>query len=328
MGKVKDWVHEHKGATIVIVTLAIVILCGIINDQGKRARAEKKAQETAAKNAAEAARRQANQKNLTAAEKQQASLVQKYGKPPEGFEWSPTGELVALGNDPNATATETVTKYIQALSTEDFSTAARVSKDSSVIKRYNEMYQDVTKDINNTYSNFLRQQYKASLKSIQILGVEDAVKEADGTEIITVKLKLLNLQNRDFWYEDRETLFKNMYNFDRTQDSSSKRDNYLYTYMEDSYGSPEDNWGKVGLYEKTVTIEVGKENGKGYLVTNDGELPDLLRYDKGFDVVAFIKQKYNEWAINQDVDLSIQGKKGDIKNGEDVPDSGYEDEGY
>lgn len=325
---IKDWVSEHKGLSIVIVILVLFVAIGSINNTVKRNQAKKQAQEAAAKAAAEAAARNANKKELTAAEKQQADLVKKYGNPPDGFEWSATGELVALGNNPNATATDTVTMYLQALSSLDFSTAARVSNDSTVIKRYNAMYSDVTKDINNEYSNFLRQQYKASLQSIQIVNVDDAVKEADGTEIITVDLKLLNLQNRDFWYEDRDTLFKNMYDFDRTQASASKRDNYLYTYLSDSYGSADDGWGKVGLMETTVTLEVGKQNGKGYLVTNDGELPDLLRYDKGFDVAAFIKQKYNDWAVDQDVDLSLKGKKGEIENGKDVPDSGYSDEGY
>jgi hypothetical protein len=139
---------------------------------------------------------------------------------------------------------------------------------------------------------------------MQIISVSDTAVFADATQNITVKLKLLDLSNRDFWYADKDKLFQDMYTYDRTESSDTKKMQYLYDYITESYGDADNNWNKVGLKEYQVELVLTKGSGKGWLVSNDGELAPLLQYEKGFDVASYINSQYTEWATNKDIDSS------------------------
>ena len=72
----------------------------------------------------------------------QESLSRQYGKAPEGFEWSYTGELVSKGDDDSATAEDVVYMFLRSLSILDLSTATRYSDNSEIISSYKNFYAD------------------------------------------------------------------------------------------------------------------------------------------------------------------------------------------
>ena len=296
-----------------VVFLILILL--IVSNNVKKQNAIKKAQEQAQEQAKEQTQTN-NSASVDADAQLQASLVEKYGNPPKGFEWDVTGNLVAKGTDDKSSAEEVLYRYLRALSILDFSTAEKYSKDSTVIADYKNFYDDSTKKVDDYYSDFLRKQFKSSLASMQIMSVSDTAVFANGTQNITVKLKLLDLSNRDFWYADKDKLFNDMYTYDRTESSDTKKMQYLYNYITDSYGTADNNWGKVGLKEYQVELVLTKGNGKGWLVSNDGELAPLLQYEKGFDVASYINSQYSEWATNKDISKSTEN----IDDGDDEGD--------
>ena len=88
----------------------------------------------------------------------QKSLEEEYGKPKDGFEWSITGDLVALG-DEKMTPEDIVWTYVRSLSVLDFSTAQQYSSKSVTTDRYKEYYSEITSELTDYYRDFLRKQY-------------------------------------------------------------------------------------------------------------------------------------------------------------------------
>ena len=89
----------------------------------------------------------------------QKSLEEEYGKPKDGFEWSITGDLVALG-DEKMTPEDIVWTYVRSLSVLDFATAQQYSSKSVTTDRYKEYYSEITSELTDYYRDFLRKQYK------------------------------------------------------------------------------------------------------------------------------------------------------------------------
>ena len=226
-------------------------------------------------------------------EELQKSLVEKFGEPPEGFKWSVTGELVAVGTD-TMTAEDIVYTYIRALSILDFSTAQRYSETSSVIKTYQGFYSEVTKNITDYYSNFLRKQYKTALTTLELKEVKDTSVFADGTETVTLTINSLDLQDKDFWRKDQDKLFEDMRVFDETESDSTKKEQYLYDYI---YSCYED--GTIGKRESDIELVLTKDNGGGWLVSNDEELNAKLSYEWGVDAASYINSEFRDWYLEQ-----------------------------
>lgn len=277
-----------KKPFIIVITIVILLIIGNViktkNDDAKWA-------------AEQAALRQANQtynpdkpEQVDREEARQADLRKQFGIPPEGFKWSSTGKLIALGDDDSKNAEDIVYTFIRALSMLDFATAQKYSTNSKVYNTYTSFYRDTQADITNYYNEFLRKQYKLALTTVEVKGVSDVAVFADGTEYITLTVSALDLQDKDFWQNDKEALFQQMRIYAESETDSIKKEQYVYNYIYDSYVS-----GKIGKRDYTIEIVLKKENNAGWLVTDDNALDNVLDYTKGVNVANYILNGYEKW---------------------------------
>lgn len=219
----------------------------------------------------------------------QQSLVEEYGEPPEGFKWDIMGELVALSSD-DMSAEDVMYTYIRSISIMDFATAQRYAASSKVYDTYTDFYDETTNVVTDYYDQFLRKQYTFAMKSIENLGVESTATLADGTQIMSVNLNILDLTDKDFWREDTQEIYRQMRSYGETEDDDAKKEQYLYNYI---YSKYED--GTIKKRKVVCDFKIGKQNGGGWLVVDDSELDAYLSYDKGNDVARYITDCYNDW---------------------------------
>lgn len=289
-----------------IITLAIV--AGVIGLIGFKNSLERKASEEDAKQKAKEAAEEYQRTHQQGTEFSydydavlQKNLVKKYGDPPEGFKWSVTGDLVAVGSD-TMNAEDVLYTYLRSLSMLDFYTAQEYSEDSNVVSTYQDYYANY--GIEDYYDDFLRKQYKYALTTLEILQIGDTAVFADGTENVTVKLNMIDLTDKDFWLKDKDTLFDTLFNYKVYQDDDTKADQYLYDYIYNLYEK-----GSLPKKEVDVEIVLGKSAGGGWLVTNDKELDAALGYDWGTDIAKFIQDEYQQYELKRTLKESLD--KGD-----------------
>lgn len=289
-----------------IITLAIV--AGVIGLIGFKNSLERKASEEDAKQKAKEAAEEYQRTHQQGTEFSydydavlQKNLVKKYGDPPEGFKWSVTGDLVAVGSD-TMNAEDVLYTYLRSLSMLDFYTAQEYSEDSNVVSTYQDYYANY--GIEDYYDDFLRKQYKYALTTLEILQIGDTAVFADGTENVTVKLNMIDLTDKDFWLKDKDTLFDTLFNYKVYQDDDTKADQYLYDYIYKLYEK-----GSLPKKEVDVEIVLGKSSGGGWLVTNDKELDAALGYDWGTDIAKFIQDEYQQYELKRTLKESLD--KGD-----------------
>lgn len=279
----------------IILVVGLIGLSSHLKEQQKKAEAAEEA-----KKAAEEYQKNHNQSTEYSYDYDaalQASLVKKYGDPPKGFKWSVTGELVAVGSD-SMNAEDVLYTYLRSLSMLDFYTAQEYSDDSNVVSTYKDYYENY--GIEDYYDDFLRKQYKYALTTLEILQIGDTAVFADGTENVTVKLNMIDLTDKDFWLQDKGTLFDKLYEYKVNQDDETKADKYLYDYI---YGIYE----KGSLPKKEVDVEIvlGKSAGGGWLVQNDKELDAALGYDWGTDIAKFIQDEYQKYELKRTLKESL-----------------------
>ena len=289
-----------------IITLAIV--AGVMGLIGFKNSLERKASEEDAKQKAKEAAEEYQRTHQQGTEFSydydavlQKNLVKKYGDPPEGFKWSVTGDLVAVGSD-TMNAEDVLYTYLRSLSMLDFYTAQEYSEDSNVVSTYQDYYANY--GIEDYYDDFLRKQYKYALTTLEILQIGDTAVFADGTENVTVKLNMIDLTDKDFWLKDKDTLFDTLFNYKVYQDDDTKADQYLYDYIYKLYEK-----GSLPKKEVDVEIVLGKSAGGGWLVTNDKELDAALGYDWGTDIAKFIQDEYQQYELKRTLKESLD--KGD-----------------
>ena len=289
-----------------IITIAIV--AGVIGLIGFKNSLERKASEEDAKQKAKEAAEEYQRTHQQGTEFSydydavlQKNLVKKYGDPPEGFKWSVTGDLVAVGSD-TMNAEDVLYTYLRSLSMLDFYTAQEYSEDSNVVSTYQDYYANY--GIEDYYDDFLRKQYKYALTTLEILQIGDTAVFADGTENVTVKLNMIDLTDKDFWLKDKDTLFDTLFNYKVYQDDDTKADQYLYDYIYKLYEK-----GSLPKKEVDVEIVLGKSAGGGWLVTNDKELDAALGYDWGTDIAKFIQDEYQQYELKRTLKESLD--KGD-----------------
>lgn len=225
----------------------------------------------------------------------QKSLVEQYGEAPEGFEWDLLGNLVSLTNDASMNYEDVAYAYIRACSILDFSTAGKYSLNSYIIQTFQDYYEGIYTVVN-YYDNFLRKQFKYSLTTLEINDIKDMAIMADGTAIISINVSCLDLQDKDFWLKDQEKVFDEIYYYDVVEKDMTKSYEYLYDYI---YSAYED--GIVGKSDFDIDLIIGKSNGGGWYVSDDSELRDVLSYESGKDVAAYILELYNDYKINRSV---------------------------
>lgn len=276
------------------IIMAIVVysaVTGVVQSK-QDDEANSKAQEAAEK-AAKLAASKSKGNSVDVHDVIQKQLAAQYGTAPEGFEWSYDGSLVAIGNDDNSTCEDVVYMFMRSLSILDFSTAERYSTNSGVISSYKSYYSDVSDQINNYYSNFLRKQFKESLTSLEINKVADTAVFSDGTEYVTMNVSCLDLTDKDFWRKDRKKLWKQLRIYKETEEDNVKLEQYVYDYIYSKYLD-----GTVKKKKHDIEITVTKDNGSGWLVSGDGELDAVLQYENGVDVAKYILDDFDNWYQN------------------------------
>ena len=120
---------------------------------------------------------------------------------------------------------------------------------------------------------------------------------ADGTQYLTINVRALDLQNKDFWQEDREALFNELRTYKEVENDESKVEQRIYEYMLSKYDD-----GSVGKRDYTIELVLTKDNGGGWLVSNDRELEAVLKYEHGVDVANFIKSEFLTWNTNKTIE--------------------------
>lgn len=239
--------------------------------------------------AIEAQQQQSNEGVMSYEDAMQQSLVEQYGDPPEGFKWDILGNLVALSSD-DMSAEDVIHTYIRSISILDFATAQRYASSSKIYDTYNNYYDEITNVVTDYYNQFLRKQYTFAIQSIENLGIESTATMADGTQVMSVKLNVLDLTDKDFWRDDMQEIYRQMRVFGESEEDDTKRDQYLYDYI---YSKYED--GTIGKREVVCDFKVGKQRNGGWLITDDSELNAYLKYDQGNDIAQYIISAYNDW---------------------------------
>lgn len=226
---------------------------------------------------------------LSYEDQMQQSLVEQYGEPPDGFKWDVMGNLVALSSD-DMSAEDVVHTFLRAVSILDFATAQRYSSSSKIYDTYTGYFDEISTAITDYYDQFLRKQYTFALKSIENNGVEGVATLADGTQVISVKLSVLDLTDKDFWREDTDELYNQMRVFAETEEDDTKKEQYLYEYIYNAYET-----GVIGKRDVIIDFKIAKQNGGGWLLADDNELNAYLMYENGTDIVSYIENSYDTW---------------------------------
>lgn len=219
----------------------------------------------------------------------QSDLIAAYGKLPEGYIWETDGSLLSLG-DKSMSAEDVVYAYINGLRTLDLSMVQKYSRGSSVINTYEGYFNDQDKNTDYT-DHFIRNMYKQALLSIVVEKIEDVTTFAENKQVISVKVTMLDLTQKDFWLNDKETIYKNLKLYGSDESDSTKADMYLYEYILDYYSSEEAVTREVTF---DLTLQKYSDLDTGWLISVDTDVDSACRYLDGKLVVNYINEQYLE----------------------------------
>lgn len=226
---------------------------------------------------------------LSREEVRQKGYIELWGEPPEGFRWNNKGELVAISSD-NLTSDDVIWSYLRALSILDFSTAQKYSSMSVVNSTYESYFSSSKVGNSSYYMQFLRKVFKLALTSIEIEEVGNSAVFADGTTIVTAKLKVLDLSNKDFWEKDRDKIFKELESLYGEEEDSAKAEQYIYDYVYNAYEN-----GEAGKRDVVLEFKLDKVNLGGWLISDDTDLNSVLSYEDGNQVSRYIFDEYSDY---------------------------------
>ena len=221
----------------------------------------------------------------------QDDLILNFGQHPDGFIYEYDGSLVPLG-DPNLSAEDTVYAFIQALTSLDMATAQKYSYRSRVVSTYSRFFET---DGEYEYSNqFNRDMYALALSSIQLSGENSIVNFAENKQIITVKAKIIDFTDKDFWKEDAKEIFEYIFSSGLEQDST-KYTIYLYNYILAYYKS-----SKVPYRDVTfdITVEKLARYQTNWVVTQDEDIDSACQYKDGASIVQYIMDQYLDFGFD------------------------------
>lgn len=298
-----NFVKEHKKFTI---TAGVVLVLLLIIRGGISARNERIKQEEAdalTQQLLEEANKGVSDDEDSLLMQMQPELIKSYGKLPDGFIWEGDGNLLSLG-DKSMSAEEVVYAYFRGLSSLDIGTVQRYSRDSKVVESYSTYFD--SKNKNTDYMDqFLRSMYKECLLSFQIIGIDNNSVFAENKQVFSVKAKMLDLTNKDFWKKDEKEIYKNLYLYDQDESDTTKSDIYLYNYILNYYKSDD-----VLLRDVTFDITVQKypDLDSGWLVSIDNDVDDACSYRDGKLVVSYIKELYRNVGREQIMESMKNGE--------------------
>lgn len=223
----------------------------------------------------------------------QDDLIKTYGQVPDGYIWDIDGTLLSLG-DPDMTAEEVVYAYLNGLRTLDISSAQRYSRDSMVISTYESYFNETNRNTDYT-DQFLRNMYREALLSMEIEGIENASVFAENMQVFTVRVKMLDLTLKDFWFDDKMEIYRNLRVYDSDQNDSTRAEMYLYDYISNYYSS--DN---AAMRETTfdLTVQRYPDLNTGWLVSIDTDIDSACRYADGTLVVSYINEMYRDEGLD------------------------------
>lgn len=284
-----DFLKNNKKVTIIglIVLVLVFLISGTIS-----MRKEQKKQQDADELTEQLLQEAQQSQGVTDEEdsllmQMQPELTKSYGKVPDGFIWETDGSLLSLG-DKDMSGEEVVYAYFRGLSNLDISTVERYSRGSKVVESYSTYFDDKNK--NTDYMDqFLRNMYKECLLSLQIEGIDSNAVFAANKQVFTVKAKMLDLTNKDFWKKDEDEIYKNLYLYDQDESDTTKGDMYLYNYILDYYRSDEALLRDVTF---DITVQKYPDLDSGFLVSIDNDVDDACQYRDGKLVVSYIKELY------------------------------------
>lgn len=215
----------------------------------------------------------------------QAALEERYGKPGEGFIWDVDGTLLSLG-DPEASAEDVVGYYINGIRTLDFVTAQRYSRDSEVVRRFSEFHESGNTSSVSYMDNFYADMYTLALQSIQFRGITGTAPFADGKTVFFVDVEMLDLSSKDFWRNQKDYLYNELYIYSRDESDQTKAEQFVYDYVIDFYKNGlNDGTAPMRNVSISLTVEKFADLGTGWLVSRDNEVDDYCYYTDG-NVVA------------------------------------------
>lgn len=223
----------------------------------------------------------------------QDDLIKTYGQVPDGYIWDIDGTLLSLG-DPDMTAEEVVYAYLNGLRTLDISSAQRYSRDSMVISTYESYFDETNRNTDYT-DQFLRNMYREALLSMEIEGIENASVFAENMQVFTVRVKMLDLTLKDFWFDDKMEIYRNLRVYDSDQNDSTRAEMYLYDYISNYYSSDD-----AAMRETTfdLTVQRYPDLNTGWLVSIDTDIDSACRYADGTLVVSYINEMYRDEGID------------------------------
>ena len=223
----------------------------------------------------------------------QDDLIKTYGQVPDGYIWDIDGTLLSLG-DPDMTAEEVVYAYLNGLRTLDISSAQRYSRDSMVISTYESYFDETNRNTDYT-DQFLRNMYREALLSMEIEGIENASVFAENMQVFTVKVKMLDLTLKDFWFDDKMEIYRNLRVYDSDQNDSIRAEMYLYDYISNYYSSDD-----AAMRETTfdLTVQRYPDLNTGWLVSIDTDIDSACRYADGTLVVSYINEMYRDEGLD------------------------------
>lgn len=219
----------------------------------------------------------------------QDDLTHDYGKVPKGYIWDVDGTLLSLG-DKDMSAEDVVYAYFRGLQSLDMSMVQKYSRGSVVENTYSGYYDESDKSTDYTDS-FLRKMYTNSLLSLQVVGVTSTSNFAENKRVFTVKTKMLDLTDKDFWRSDRLEIYNNLKVYSADESDSTKADIYLYDYISNYYASGLANLREVSF---DVTVQRYPDLDTGWLVSVDTDIDQACRYADGKLVVSYIMEQFME----------------------------------
>ena len=219
---------------------------------------------------------------------EQPKLISKYGKLPDGYIWDYDGELLSLG-DRSMTAEEVLYAYLNGIRTLDLSMAQKYSRKSSVVKAYENYFNSQDKDLDYKDS-FMRNMYKEVMLSIEPIEVVDNAVFAENKQVFTIKIKLLDLTDKDFWENDKLDIYNNLFVYSKDESDNTKGDIYLYDYVLGHYRSDKAKTREVTV---DVTLEKYPDLKTGWLVSIDTDIDNLCKYSDGNIMVNYIQEMFD-----------------------------------
>lgn len=234
----------------------------------------------------------------------QPDLVSEYGIPTEGFIWDQQGNLLSRGIA-GMSSDDTMYTYLRAVSTMDFGVVQQLSRQSKVYQQISDWNNSKT-SVNSDYSeDFKKRVYQAAMKSLQIDGTKDSTVFAETKRSYTVKAKVLDMTDKDFWQKDKDKIFEELYKFDETQSDSTKSEQYLQEYILGYYTGTTPKLKGVTF---SLTVEKFADINSGWLVSIDDELNSIFNYQDGTSIDSYIMEQYRYYKTDRVANGKAEGQ--------------------